>query len=73
MHVVMPEVHAVNILFEMQMTAAKRSMALGLEHSEKLPLFDPEAAGQLAAWRRSRGLPIAPSLHHTCQARCSYR
>lgn len=57
----------------MQLTAAKRSISLGLQHPEDLPLAHAQHAGQVVAWRRARGLPITTPLHHTCQGRCSYR
>ena len=55
------------------MTAAKRSLSLGLQHPEDLPLVSAQYTGQVVAWRRARGLPATAPAHHTCQGRCSYR
>ncbi|KAK9916678.1 hypothetical protein WJX75_005692 [Coccomyxa subellipsoidea] len=58
--------------FYAQMTVAKRSLSLGRQHPEDLPLVNAQYAGQVVAWRRARGLPISAPAHHTCQGRCSY-
>ncbi|EIE26420.1 hypothetical protein COCSUDRAFT_39523 [Coccomyxa subellipsoidea C-169] len=58
--------------FYAQMTAAKRSLSLGLQHPEDLPLVSAQYTGQVVAWRRARGLPATAPAHHTCQGRCSY-
>ncbi|BDA41000.1 F-box protein SKIP31 [Coccomyxa sp. Obi] len=58
--------------FYAQMTAAKRSISLGLNHPEDLPLVNAQYAGRVVTWRRARGLPISAPEHHTCQGRCRY-
>ena len=55
----------------LQMTAAKRSVSLGV--MENLHLAEAQSAGQVAAWRKSRGLPmLGPAPADTCKARCCF-
>ncbi|CAL5227112.1 g10021 [Coccomyxa viridis] len=57
--------------FYAQMTAAKRSVSLGV--MENLHLAEAQSAGQVAAWRKSRGLPmLGPAPADTCKARCCF-
>ena len=54
-----------------QMTAAKRSVCLGV--MEDLLSAEAQSAGYVAAWRKSKGLPmLGPAPADTCQARCCY-
>ena len=55
----------------LQMTAAKRSVSLGV--MEDLLSAEAQSAGQVAAWRKSKGLPmLGPASADICKARCCY-
>ena len=54
-----------------QMTAAKRSVSLGV--MEDLLSAEAQSAGHVAAWRKSKGLPmLGPAPADTCEERCCY-
>ena len=53
------------------MTSAKRSVSLGV--MEDLLSAEAQSAGQVAAWRKSRRLPLlGPAPADICRARCCY-
>ena len=55
----------------LQMTAAKRSVSLGV--MDDLLSAEAQSAGQMAAWRKSKGLPmLGPASADICKARCCY-
>ena len=55
----------------LQMTSAKRSVSLGVME-DMLPA-EAQSAGQVAAWRKSRRLPmLGPAPADICRARCCY-
>ena len=58
-------------LLWLQMTSAKRSVSLGV--MEDLLSAEAQSAGQVAAWRKSRRLPmLGPAPTDICRARCCY-
>lgn len=58
-------------LLWLQMTSAKRSVSLGV--MEDLLSAEAQSAGQVAAWRKSRRLPMfGPAPTDICRARCCY-
>ena len=59
------------MLWWLQMTSAKRSVSLGV--MEDLLSAEAQSAGQVAAWRKSRRLPLlGPAPADICRARCCY-